>query len=174
MANVDEENQEEMMLAQKLKEKYCNKLGVETNSAKAAKILHQIGIIYRKRSPDKISLIKSAGLFNAAIIRNPSNVCEIKSDLTELCQHVLQISNANKQNANLIKKGKEVKDSFTEMRKKVKEFLDTNLPHIPQKVVRKFLEKLNSAKIAKIRQINKTIAETYQEIMSKLSYYCKT
>ena len=77
-----------------MKNSYCDKSGRETNPAKAAEIIFQIGKIYRKRSPDKISLIKSASLFNAAIIRYPSKIFQVKSDLSEICQHVLQKAEA--------------------------------------------------------------------------------
>ena len=95
---------EEFRLAQTLKNLYCDASGTETDPANAAEIIHQVGVIYRNRSPDKIALLKSAGLFNAAIVRNPSNITSIKSDLAEICQHVLQIANAKNQNVDLVKK----------------------------------------------------------------------
>ena len=65
---------EELKLAQQMKDSYCDALGKETEPAKAAEIIHKIAVIYRKRSPDKIALIQSVGLFNAAIVRYPSNL----------------------------------------------------------------------------------------------------
>jgi len=79
---------EEQELAQQLKEicsKHSNGLYQETDPAKGGEILHKIGLIYARRSPDKISLIKSVGLLNAAIVRNSSNVWQIKTDLVNLC-----------------------------------------------------------------------------------------
>ena len=85
-------------LARHMKQDQCDAIRKETDPAKSAEILHQIGLIYRNRSPDKSSLIKSAGILNAAIVRNSSNVSQIKCDLSELCCHILEKSNANNQN----------------------------------------------------------------------------
>ena len=115
--------EEEFCLAKIIKDLYCDKSGKETNVPKTSKLFHQIGCIYRKRSPDKISLIKSAGLFNAAIVRRPSNIDQIRSDLSELCQHVLSQAHAKIQNKDLVRKAEQVKTSINKLRRKV----DTNL-----------------------------------------------
>ena len=103
------EQETELNLAKLLKTTYCDGTGKETQPKKAAEIIHKIGKIYRKRSPDKPSLIKSVGLFNAAIVRNPSNLSDIKNDLSDICQHSLEKANAKLQNVDLIKKAHEVK-----------------------------------------------------------------
>ena len=121
---------DEFILARNMKQDYCDTTGKETNLAKAAEILHQIGLIYGKRSPDKISLINSAGLLNAAIVRNPPNVSQIKTDLSKLCSHILETSNANDQIANLIGKSEEVKDLITNLRNEVKKFLENKVQKI--------------------------------------------
>ena len=104
MTDFTQWNEEELRLAQQMKEHYCDESGIETEPAKAAEIIHKIAVIYRKRSPDKIALIQSVGLFNAAIVRNPSSIAQIKSDLVETCQHILKKAKASKQNLSLIKK----------------------------------------------------------------------
>ena len=53
MVDVDKEYK----FARNIREKYCNNLGQETNPTKAAENFHQIALIYRNRSPDKISRI---------------------------------------------------------------------------------------------------------------------
>ena len=90
MVDIEEGYEEELELAREMKEKHCDQSGKETDLENSAKILHKIGLIYKKRSPNKIALIKSAGLINAAIFRNPSSTLQIKSDLSKLCQHILQ------------------------------------------------------------------------------------
>ena len=115
---IDNGNQE-IRLARQLKANYCDDSGKETQPQKAAEIFHKIGLLYKKKSPDKIALIKSAGLLNAAVIRNPSNVSQIKSDLYELCQHILQNANAKQHNADLIEKAQTVKIEINEMREEV-------------------------------------------------------
>ena len=108
--------EEEFRLAQRLKNLCRDALGTETDPAKTAEIIRQIGVIYRKQNPDKIALLKSAGLFNAAIVRNPSNIISIKSDLIEICQHVLQIAKAKNQNVDLVKKAQQVKALVEDLR----------------------------------------------------------
>ena len=124
MAYLDEGYEQDMVLARQLKDRYCDQSGIETDIKNSAKIIHQIGMIYRKRSPDKIALIKSAGLINAAIFRNPSNTSQIKSDLFELCRHILQQSDAKNQSADLIKKAEEVKASITKTERRSQHVLN--------------------------------------------------
>ena len=94
---------EENVLAAKLRQ-LCKKHGnkwKEINPKESAKVLYHLALHYRKYSPDKFSLVRSAGLFNAAIVRNPDNVTEITKDLDKLCSHVLKLSNAHNQDADL-------------------------------------------------------------------------
>ena len=43
--------------------KFRDKSGKETNVEKATEIFFEIGVIYRTRSPEKVSIIKSADYF---------------------------------------------------------------------------------------------------------------
>ena len=167
-------DEKEYRLAKTLRDNYCNKLGKETDEAKAGEILHKIGQIYRKRSPDKISIIKSAGLFNAAIARNSNNISQIQSDLSEICKHILQQANANNQNADLVEKAKKVKASLNKLRKNVKHFLKTSIQQISETDEVEVLNKLKITKISAIQKINKTIANQYKQIMAKLAQFCQT
>ena len=173
MSDVEERYADEFKFAQQMKDTCCDESGKETNPAMAAEILHQIGLIYRKRSPDKISLIKSAGLLNAAIVRNPPNVSQIKSDLSELCRHILEQSNANNQTADLIGKSQQVKVSVTNLRNEVKVFLESKVPKISEITSKTNRIALNKAKTMAIQQLNKHIAHNYKQIMAELSQYCE-
>ena len=173
MEYLDEGYEHELELARQMKYRYCDQSGKETDVENSAKIIHQIGLIYRKRSPDKIALIKSAGLINAAIFRNPSNTSQIKSDLSELCHHILQLSNANDLSADLIKKGEEVMTSITALREEVNAFLTSKVPQIPNHATRQTVQTLNAQKTSAIQQINKTIACKYKSIMADISHYCE-
>ena len=172
MSDVDERYEDEFRLAQQMKDTCCNELGKETNPAMAAEILHQIGLIYRQRSPDKIALIKSAGLLNAAIVRNPPNVSQIKSDLSELCRHILQLAKAN-QTADLITKSERVKDSVTNLRNEVKVFLDSKVPKISEITSKTSRISLSKSKTTAIQQLNKLIAHKYKQIMAEIGQYCE-
>ena len=162
----------ELRLASQMKDNYCDASGKETNPSKAAEILHQIGLIYSQKSPDKIALIQSAGLLNAAIVRQPSNDKQIKSDLVKLCQHILEISNAKNQNVNLIKKAEQVKTKTTKLRFEIKIFLD-DLPKLPNDVSQTESKKINKGKEITMKQINKMIADKYKQIMAELSQFCQ-
>ena len=165
--------EQETILAQQMKDTCCDESGKETDPEKTGEILHQIGLIYRRRSPDKISLIKSAGLLNAAIVRNPSNVSQIRFDLSELCRHILQTANAKKQNVDLIEKSKQVKTAIQKLRNKVKVFLETTVPKIPTNFETEILEQLKLHKTNAIQNINKSVAYKYKQIMMKLSQFCE-
>ena len=128
MIDASDGLEEEFQLARQVKEKYCDETGKEINAAKAGKIFHEIGLIYSRRSPDKISLIKSVGLLNAAIVRNSSTISKIKTDLSRICQLILQQAGARVQNADLVQKAKQSKISINSLRKKVKKILLTSLP----------------------------------------------
>ena len=173
MLDVEERYGDEFRFARQMKDTCCDESGKETNPAKAAEILHQIGLIYRQRSPDKISLIKSAGLLNAAVVRNPPNVSHIKSNLSELCRHILKQSNANNQTADLIGKSQQVKVSVTNLRNEVKVFLKNKVPKISEITSKPNLIALNKAKTTAIQQLNKLIAHKYKQIMAELSQYCE-
>ena len=171
MTDNDKESDEEFKLAQQLKQHYCDESRKETNRLVAAKILYQIGMIYRKRSPDKFSLIKSAGLFNGAIVRNPSNHSQVKANLIELCQHVLELAEAENQDANLIEKAEQVKTAVNEMRNNVTEFLKALQKPKPKNAEQ--LQKLIFSKITVIEKINFKITEHYKQIMADLSQFCE-
>jgi len=173
MNTIEEDFEEEIKLAKEMKEKYCDKQGKESNPAEAAEIIHNIGLIYIERSPDKLALIKSAGLFNAAILRNPSNVSQIKYELNKLCRHILQLANAAKQNIDLIEKANDVKVSITKLRQEVEEYLDTNVPKLSETVPRSQINKLYKQKISAIKEINKIISKNYKRVVFELSQFCE-
>jgi len=93
-SNVNYDTEEDN-LAQQLID-LCNGDGKETYPSESATILHKLAKIYDKRNYESktkrmICLIQSAALYNAAIVRLPDNVKEIKTDLKT------QIQNGSKQ-----------------------------------------------------------------------------
>ena len=68
--NENPEEEKDLNLSNLLKNQYCDVTGKKTLLKNAAEIL------YRTRSPDKLSLTKSAGSFNSVIVRNPFNLFE--------------------------------------------------------------------------------------------------
>ena len=180
--NENPDHETEVNLATLLKDKYCDDTGKETQPKEAAEIIHKLGKIYSRRSPDKLSLIKSVGLFNAAIVRNPLNLSEVKNDLSDICQHILNVANAKNQNADLIKKAHEVKQLFIEMRDKVDQLLEKaeyqNTPFSQFKLVKHSLKEQTQKqktinKTTSIQQLNKSIALKYKQIMANLGQFCE-
>ena len=171
MASTEELRNEEFKLAQEMKEQYCDESGREKDPRKAANTIYEIGLLYRKRSPDKISLIKSVGLFNAAIVRNPST--DFKDSLSETCQHILQQAKAKSPDEDLIKKAEQVKEMINKLRTDVKEVLQHSVPKITTKAKKHEARKLMLKKVSAIKQINKEIAYKYKNIMVDLSRYCE-
>ena len=172
---VNKNPEEEFNLAKLLKNEYCDDTGKETHPKYAAEIFHKLGKIYRRQSPNKLSLIKSVGLFNAAIVRNPSNLYEVKHDLSEICQHILKMADAKVQNADLLKKAHEVKQLFNELRNEVDELLDNlEIQKIPtNNLPARKKTKLANNKISSVQQINQLIACKYKQIMAGVGQFCE-
>ena len=160
---------DELGLAKKLKNDYCDKSGKEIYPEKAAQIFYHLGKIYKKQSPDKMILIKSVGLLNAAIVRKPINTFQIKCDLSDLCRHVLAKAGATDQNADLIEIAKEIKKSVSKLRTDVDQFLETT--EIEQKGLQ--ANELVDYKTTAFREINEVISKQYKQIMAKLCQICE-
>ena len=62
--------QKELLLSEKLR-RLCNGKGEELFPEQSAYIFYEMGLIYKLKSPNKISLLQSAALLNAAIVRQP-------------------------------------------------------------------------------------------------------
>ena len=166
--------EEELKLAQQMKDDFCkvsNGKHQEAEPEKTAVILHKIGLIYRSRSPDKICLIQSVGLLNAAIFRNPFNVSQIKSDLNDFFRHILIQAKATVQSADLAKKACEMKASVNELRKEVVQHLKSN--EMSPRNNSGLIEFQKTKKIVNIMQLNKRISIKYTEIMADLSKFCE-
>ena len=176
------EQETDLNLAKLLKTKYCDDTGKETQPKKAAEIIHKIGKLYSRQNPDKLFLIKSVGLFNAAIVRNPSNLSDVNNDLSDICQHILKRANAKLQNVDLIKKAHEVKQFFIELRDEVDQLLEKaenqNTPLSEFELVKRFFEGRNKRqttinKISSVQHINQIITYKYKQIMANLRQFCE-
>ena len=157
----------ETILAQQLKQT-CDENGKETDVRKSALLLHKLGKVYRNRSHEMLSLIRSAALFNAALSRNPYSGEEIKNDLNELCKHILLKANAIQLGANLTEKSKEMKQTISEWRKAVEHNL-FSLQTVSDNETGFETEKINN-----IRHMQKAIAEKYVQIMADIAAYCES
>ena len=164
----------EFYLAKKLLA-MCKESGKEKDPALTAKLIYKLAKVYRNRSPDQLNLIKSVGLLNAAIARNPSNALAIRKDLNEICNHILNLAKAINRSADLIKKAKEIKIWIRLLRNEVSQNLNSPVTRsLPggtgMEESQRSVKEQN--KIAAMQHINKTIAEKYTMIMSDVSQFC--
>ena len=163
----------EIKLARELKST-CDDKGKELNPSNSAKIIYQLGLLYRDRASDKFSLIKCVGLLNAAIARKPSNAKQIKNDLSKVCKQVLKHAKAKNQNANLLKKSGQVKREFNVLRSKVKAQMETFTCELQKDATviddQKMIEE---KRISGMKDIQQKIADEYLRIMSNLCKYCE-
>ena len=163
----------EQTLIKKLKQ-ICDKKGHEIEPIKSAPILHQLGKVYYlrgKQDSDSISLIQSAGLYNAAIVRSPNKQQEIEQDLKQLCKLILTKAGAKYQNADFIKQANTVIDQFEIFRKHVKQQLKL-IPRIPESASESETNEMEENKINFVRNLQTRITRTYTEIMADLAKYC--
>jgi len=79
----------------------CDKNGVEINPQVSAVIFHKLGLLYRSKRHCKISLLRSAALLNAALMRQPNNQT-FQDDLQDFCKNALKCAKAHNPSANLI------------------------------------------------------------------------
>ena len=111
----------------------------------------------KKRGSITDYLVKSVRYFNTALVRNPWNVSEIKSDLSDVCKQILLAAGAKNQDADLLEKAEEVKFRLTEWRREVNEYLENSLPQIPLKAsgtALKQLKKTKDIRYSATKQIN--------------------
>ena len=150
----------------------------ETHPKQSAKVIHQLALHYRKYSPDKFSLVRSAGLLNAAIVRKPDNVDNVAQDLQHLCSHVLQLSNARNKDADLLAIAESCKRLINIIREEVAENL-AKIEKSPWNYFSKQNErdkekkrKWEKQKIAEIKVIMKDITLMYKNLMDYISDKC--
>jgi len=171
----------EEQISQKLRQS-CDSRGCEIYLEMTGQALNEMGLLYKTKSPDKISLIQSAALLNAAIVRQPSNK-KFQEDLEDLCNHVLECAGASRK-INLIKISKRVKKKVTEMRKESNKKRKNIKPirkgkSVTQAVIEFQCSKRNlswmnrtekeTLKINSIKALQNEIARRYKNIMVFIS-----
>ena len=166
---------EEKLISERLKE-MCNDEGEELDPEKAAQVLFKLGKIYREKCPDKLSLIKSVGLLNAALARKPSNKNDIQQELDSLCKQILKLAQAVDSEADLLKKSRDIIDEISRWRDKVKSELaqktEKNNQSKESKEIKKDKKSTESGKIEYIRNLQSKISDRYKKIMVSIADYC--
>ena len=145
--------------------KLCDDRGCEIAPTKTAGLLYQLAKIYRQRSPNKLSLIQSAALFNAAMVRTTDNVVQMQSDLRELCQHVLWLGKAKQTDQNLIEVAQNLFDGVKQMRTHARSQLATS----PSRNVYASLNEYEMKKIEFVSNLQNHITADYLKLMRSIS-----
>ena len=157
-------------LAHELKELCDNGKETEQNLDRTTEILFEFGQLYEEETPDKISLIRSAVFYNAALARRPEHD-EIKQKLKKLCSHVLEISPAKNKDVDLCQITNEVRKQVMDMR----EFANSSLKRldkIPIGLESEDLHKMEKQKIETIEKVQNEIAKKFTKIMDFISKQC--
>ena len=144
----------------------------ETNPQESALILHKIAKIYLEEEPNKISLIKSVGLLNAAAVRNPSNITAIEEDISNTCRRILQLAGASDTPTDLIRYAQVIKNEICELRNDVDRRLN-NVTQISGNLDQITLDILEKEKITQIQEIQEYVTDCYKQIMRQLSEKCQ-
>ena len=155
-------------LANKLKQ-ICDQDGNERALQQSAEIFHKLNQIYCQKNT-MVSLIRSATLLNAAITRKPSNMQEIKDDLSKLCSCVLKEAGAKQLDADLIATAAKVEEKVKIMRSYVNQELD-NLKIY--ETIYKTNEEIENNKIKTIRSLQEKTTSDYKHIMAEILQYCE-
>ena len=149
----------------------CNSNGKEIDLKRSAPILHDLGKEYQTRSPDKFNLLKSAALYNAALVRSPDNSQEIESDLKQLCKQILSEADAKKQDVDLVAKSREVKITLHNLRMSTLRKL-SKIKQIPDVDKNEAVE-IETVKICDVRRLQEDIATDYIEMMADIAAFCE-
>ena len=164
--------QKEEELANQLKQN-CGENGQEINPNKSVPIFLELAQIYQQKSPDFFSLIRSAALYNAAIIRSSSNnAVKIESHLELLCAHVLKLAKAAKNNISLIKIAKGVKPKIIAFRQHVDQVI-AQIKQIDDNLSEENLRLKENEKIETLEKLQNNITKKYTKIMADIAQQCK-
>ena len=168
---VIDQNDEEHKLAETLKTIW-DQNDKNENPTEFAKIFHKMAWLYQKKNSNMFSLIRSAALYNAALVRSPANV-SILEDLKLLCRDVLYKAKAQNKDADLVELAKTVKQKFQHMRFEVnKKLLKISVSKV-NNLDKELPPKARQDKIRGVRELQKQITADYIKIMSELSDSCK-
>ena len=152
----------------------CDEKGKETDPVKSASVIHQMGLVHKNQSPDKTALIKAVGLLNAALVRNPSDTFRIKSDLSDLCKHILKQANAKDQSVDLIETAHYIKTMITVMRQESNKALGKMKLMQDCCNISGQMDSYSSQrrKINSMQRLQTRITTQYKAIMRNLGQFC--
>ena len=160
----------EIELQKQLKD-LCDIEGKETNIHESARIFNKLGLLYKTKRTDKIKLIQSSALLNAAIVRKPSDQ-GYQNDLRDLCKHVLSCSGAEQKDADLVGISQTSAKQIKEMRQKVCIGLKEIKPISKALDQPRNLLKESMKYVELFRFLQEDLTEDYKRIMVNISQQC--
>nr|XP_026692108.1 uncharacterized protein LOC113474585 [Ciona intestinalis] len=164
-----EKCEEEARLVEQLK-LACDKDNKEVDLKKSSQAFHGMAKLYAANTEhEKLNYIRSAALFNAAIIRDKGNT-EIKKNLDNLCSTVLNAAKAKIEDENLVQFSIEVKRKLENYREELK---SVELLLIPDDVKGEELVALQKQKIDSVRKMQHDVTANYTELMKYVSDKCE-
>ena len=167
------EDLEEREVVKKIQE-LCYANGREKYPKETGILLHQLGTLYAKKT-DKISIIQSAALTNAALVRCPQNAETIQEELKVFCRKVSSAANCKKANMCLVEIASAVKEKLLKMRKDVRQDLFTeNKEFSNDKPSWNLYEKekqylIEEKKVLFVMAVQAKVTSNYKKIMSDLA-----
>ena len=166
----------EQYLSKKLKE-ICFQDGTEIDTNESAIIFHKLGLVYKERSfldvsDQKRCLIKSAVLFNAALVRKPRNVQMIQNDLKELCSHVWCLAGVTEENMKLSEQADFLSSLSSEI-ESLRNQVKAEMYDLRNKIHEWSGNGASKSKLTyEIEKLQEHIYNTYCKLMENVTNYC--
>ena len=145
----------------------------EENKLHSALELNELGVqLYKSKTPDKIALIQSAALLNAAIAKQPLlRNQKLEEDLNDLCNHVLDCANA-KLKKNLVEISKNVKKEVNQLRTNINGKLQ-QLEKLQEFTFKDPDHHFREEKYIRIvKSIQRETSENFKSILASISQKC--
>ncbi|CAK8697200.1 unnamed protein product [Clavelina lepadiformis] len=120
---------------------------------------------------DKWNFIYSAGLFSAAIVRNPVEVEEVRNDFQVMWETVLKYAEADSCCAKLADISNEIRNQVHVMRKEVHRLLG-ELSRVSQDADKSIRLQQEEKKVECVRFLLSFTTESYSSLMSSISKKC--
>ena len=169
-------DQEEDDLAEELKQN-CDENNNEIDLNKSAEIFCKLAKIYQKQKPDDIKdrmvcLIRSAALFNSAILRSSDNAEKLKKDLQDFCGKLLVEAGAENKDADLVQEAESVARSIKHMRDSVCTNLG-KLKNIPDDVCPADQAILEVGISTNVEELQNSLAANFTNIMADVAKFAE-
>ena len=147
-------------------------LNFKNKTVKISIVFHELGSLYREKSPNSLSLIKSVALHNAALDANPSNADQIKKDLQNLCEHILNLVYASHSYESFNAQVSIIKNDIEELRNAFRLSLQ-EIEKASGNCLRNFSKMHEVKKLETICQIQKNVYEGCIKIVKKVANICE-